>query len=400
MTYNKSKNLSSQRSSHSNKSALKSFVFFGITILIIGLIWNCINFFGSLGETPNNSPKEYSFSIVAGDNFGKVGDILQKNNIIKSPLALQYLSQTSEKFTLLPGKYNLELPAKPAQIMEQIKAQSEFYGRIPSGQKQSVSLTIKEGETVDQIIQKLSKANIASESDLKKSVNNENFKTKFEFLPQKLNCKYGDMQNCAKYFLEGYLYPDTYNFYTGSSSDEVITKLLRNFENRVWAKVKNSIGNKNFDQVIIMASVIEKETGRPIDGVNDNNIDTLNKEKKTIAGVFYNRLESKMKWGSDPTVSYGTGKNLCQQTLKSQTDCLYLDSPESNNKYNTYENFGYPIAPIATPVLGSIEAAINPLTSDYLFFVSDASGKKYFSATGNGHDQNIRDVQEINKQYQ
>jgi UPF0755 protein len=399
MSYNKSKAQSYHGRSTSTKSPIKSFVFLVVAIVVLALIWNIINFFNGLNDSPSNSPKEYSITVESGDNLAKVGDKLQKQNIINSPLALQYLAQTKEKWTLLPGKYNLELPAKPEQIMEQIKTQSEFYARIPKGQKQYVNVTFKEGDTADVIIQKLVKANIASEADLKTTMNNESFKSKFAFLPKKLDCKYGNMQNCAKYYLEGYLYPDTYNFYVNAGAEEALTKLLRNFETKVWAKVKTQVGTKDFGQAVIMASVIEKETGRPIEGVNDDNIDTLNKEKKTIAGVFYNRIDTNMKWGSDPTVSYGTGKNLCQQTLKTQTDCLYLDSPESSNKYNTYENFGYPIAPITTPTIGSIEAALNPQETDYLFFVSDASGKKYFSDSGNGHDQNIKNVQSINEQY-
>jgi UPF0755 protein len=387
------------RRSVPSKSPVKSLFFLFLAIAILILSWNVIGFFGSLGSNPSNSPKEYSFDVKTGNNLGKIGNELQQKNVITNSWSLQYLSQTSNKFTLLPGKYNLELPAKPDQILSQIKEQSEFYSKVPSGQKQEVKVTLKEGDTADQIIQKLSKANVASESDLKKTLNSEAYKSKFEFLPKKLDCKYGDMPTCAKYYLEGYLYPDTYSFFVNSGADTAITKLLNNFETKVWSKVKSQASGKDFGKVIIMASVIEKETGRPIDGVNSSNIDELNTEKRNIASVFYNRIEGNMKWGSDPTVSYGTGKNLCQQTLVSQTDCLYLDSPETNNKYNTYENPGYPIAPIATPTLGSILAALNPVDSNELYFVSDASGKKYFSQSGDGHDRNVAMVQEINKKY-
>jgi UPF0755 protein len=381
------------------KSPLKSL--FSL-IMIIGffvIIWNVFGFFGSLNSTPINSPQEYKFEVKAGDNLIKIGNDLQRNNVVTSPWSLQYLAQTGNKFTLLPGKYNLELPAKPELIINQIKSQSEIYGKIPSGQKQEVKITIKEGDTVDQIITKLVKANVASEIELKNSLNNESYKSKFEFLPNKLNCKYGNLKNCAKYYLEGYLYPDTYSFYVDSGAEDTISKLLQNFEIKVWSQVKSQSNSKDFGKIVIMASVIEKETGRPIDGINNTNLDEVNKEKSNIASVFYNRIENNMKWGSDPTVTYGSGKNLCQQTLISQTNCLYLDSPESDNKYNTYENVGYPIAPITTPTLGSVKAVLNPMQSNDLYFVSDASGKKYFSESGNGHDKNIAMVQEINKKY-
>jgi UPF0755 protein len=382
-----------------SQSPLKSLVFLVLTITALAIAWNVFGFFGSINSSPASSPKQYSFEVKAGDNFAKIGNDLQKNNVINSPWSLQYLSQTSSKFTLLPGKYSLELPAKPELIMNQIKEQSEFYGKVGPDQKKEVKVTIKEGETVDQIIEKLSKAGVANMADLKAAVNQEGFKQKYEFLPNKLSCNYGQMQTCAKYYLEGYLYPDTYSFYANSGASSAIEKLLINFQNKVWTKVKSQLASKDFGQVVIMASVIEKETGRPIEGINPDNLEQVNKEKSNIASVFYNRLENNMNWASDPTASYGTGKNLCQQTLVSQTDCLYLDSPEATNKYNTYTNFGYPIAPIATPTVGSVLAALKPIQTDDLFFVSDASGKKYFSESGNGHDRNIAMVQEINKKY-
>lgn len=382
-----------------NKSPIKTLFILGfiITLLVVG--WNIFGFFGSIDSTPSNSPNEFSFEIKTGDNFAKIGNDLQRNNIVINPWSLQYLNQTSNKFTLFPGKYSLELPAKPEQILSQIKEQSEFYGKVTSQQKKEVKLTFKEGDTVDQILDQLSKAGIASLPDLRAVVNKDMFKKKYEFLPNKLSCDYGSVKNCAKYYLEGYLYPDTYSFYINSDAYESVDKLLSNFNNKVWSKIKSQSSGKDFNKAVIMASVIEKETGRPIEGVNANNIDELNREKRKIASVFYNRLENNMKWGSDPTVSYGTGKNLCQQTLISQTDCLYLDAPEANNKYNTYENFGYPIAPITSPTLSSIQAALSPIETDDLFFVSDASGKKYFSQSGSGHERNIAMVQEINKKY-
>ena len=387
------------RRTNPSKSPLRSIFIFGVVIMFTLIAWNVISFFGSLTSSPADSPKNYTFEIKAGDNFAKIGNDLQRNNVVTSPWSLQYLSQTGSKFTLLPGSYNLQLPAKPEQIINQIKEQSETFGRIKSDQKKEVKVTIKEGETVDQIIDKLSKADIASLADLKQAVNSGQYQQKYEFLSDKLTCTYGSMKNCAKYYLEGYLYPDTYSFFVDSGADQAITKLLKNFESKVWSKVKSQTTTKDFSKAVIMASVIEKETGRPIEGINSNNIDEVNKEKRNIASVFYNRLENNMKWGSDPTVTYGTGKNLCQQTLISQTDCLYLDSPEASNKYNTYENFGYPIAPITTPTIGSIQAALSPMQTDDLYFVSDASGKKYFSQSGNGHDRNVVMVQEINKKY-
>ena len=115
-----------------------------------------------------------------------------------------------------------------------------------------------------------------------------------------------------------------------------------------------------------------------------------------MAGTFFNRLDENMKWQSDPTGSYWSGKSFCQQTLKSLDNCIYLDSPEAQNQYNTYNLKDYPIAPIANPQLDNILAAINPEKSDYLFFVSDAEGRKYFAKSNLEHEENIARAQQKN----
>ena len=89
-------NYNSKYQTNPNKSPFKSIIYLCITILILGLVWNAFNFFGTLNSTPANSPKEYTFNVEQGDNFLKIGDTLQKNNIITSPLALQYIAQTSQ----------------------------------------------------------------------------------------------------------------------------------------------------------------------------------------------------------------------------------------------------------------------------------------------------------------
>ncbi len=402
MAYNKRINRS--YSSKPTSSKPKVFIFV-VVIALLGLIGFSV--FGwynsSLNDIPSNAPKGIvNFVVDKGNGFGEVGDKLVKEKAIKAGWSLPYLMQSKEKWALQPGKYTIISPATPNNILDQMKKKSDEIAKKNISKAQTiVEVTIKEGQTVDDIIDVLSQKGIADASELKQYAQNpQNFdRSTYQFLPQPLSCQYGNVADCAKYFPEGYLYPDTYEFYQGETPKNIYNKLLANFNTKVWEEVSGSIGSKDFGKVVKMASVIERETGRPIDGVNDSNIGKLNEEKRTVAGVFYNRIDQGMKWGSDPTVSYGTGKNLCQSTLKSQTDCLYLNSPEVQTKYNTYENAGYPIGPITTPQLATIQAVLNPDKNQYLFFVADASGRKYFSDSGDGHDANIARVQEINKQY-
>jgi UPF0755 protein len=357
----------------------------------------------SIKDIPSNAPKGIVyFSVEKGNGFGDVGDKLVRQNVLKASWTLPYLMQGRTKWALQPGKYSIVSPSTPDDILDQIKKKSDEYQRRNIAKvKTIVEVSIKEGETLDDIIKVLKEKEVVDPAEMIAFAQNPNNfdKATYPFLPQPLSCKYGDMANCAKYYPEGYLYPDTYEFYQESDAKDVFAKLLNNFNNKVWSQVKDSIGNKDFQKVITMASVIEKETGRPIDGVNDSNIATLNEEKRKVAGAFFNRIEKGMNWASDPTVSYGSGKNLCQSTLTTQTNCLYLDSPELQTLYNTYKNPGYPIGPITTPQLATIQAVLNPDKNEYLFFVADASGKKYFSDSGDGHDANVARVKEINKQY-
>jgi UPF0755 protein len=380
-------------------------ILFLIILAIIGaVIFGVFGWYNSnIKDAPSNAPKGIIyFNVEKGNGFGDVGDKLVKQNVLKAGWTLPYLMQNRTKWALQPGKYSVVSPSTPDEILDQIKTKSdEYQKRAVSKVKTIVEVSIKEGETLDDIIKVLKEKEVVDPAEMIVFAQNPaNFnKATYPFLPQPLGCKYGDMANCAKYYPEGYLYPDTYEFYQDSDAKDVFAKLLNNFNNKVWSQVKDSVGNNDFQKVVTMASVIEKETGRPIDGVNDSNITTLNEEKSKIAGVFFNRLSKSMSWGSDPTVSYGTGLNLCQSTLTKQGNCLYLNSPEANNKYNTYDNTGYPIGPITTPQLLTIQAALNPDQNQFLYFVSDASGKKYFSDSGDGHDANVARVKEINKQY-
>jgi UPF0755 protein len=357
------------------------FAFFGI--------WTKSSFFDS-----GSRSGQFSLEVKAGDNLASVGDNLASARVINNSLSLPIHSQFQEKWILLPGNYSLNLPANPTSVLTQLKQQSQAIEK--TAKKGSVKLTFKEGDTVDDIITKVEKAGIVNSQEMSKIAQSKVGFEQFSFLPPKLDCEYGNINQCAKYYLEGYLYPDTYEFALPTNATEIYTKMLKNFEKKVWSKIPNKPNPSNFYNIVNMASVIERETGRPIEGVNDNNREEFIKEKKLMAGVFFNRLENKMKWQSDPTVTYGTGKSLCQQTLKSQNNCLYLNSPEMATGYNTYSRLGYPIGPTTSPTWDSIQAVIEPIENDFLFFVSDATGRKYFANTNLQHENNIAKVNIIN----
>jgi UPF0755 protein len=173
--------------------------------------------------------------------------------------------------------------------------------------------------------------------------------------------------------LEGYLFPDTYQIsFTGigNREKEIITLLAAEFRNKITDDMREHLKERDMslNDLITMASIIEAET-------------RFEAEKKTVAGVYYNRLKKNMKLEADPTVQYvlpdGPKKRLMYSDLK-------FSSP-----YNTYLNRGLPPGPINNPGLNSILAALYPEEHQYLYFVAKGDGSHRFAKTFDEHKQNI-----------
>jgi len=172
--------------------------------------------------------------------------------------------------------------------------------------------------------------------------------------------------------LEGYLYPDTYQFGRGISAKMTVNTMVKRFE-EIAAPLKERIEEvgMSLEEVTTLASIVEKETGQ-------------GKERPLIAAVFLNRLKKRMRLASDPTVIYGItdfNGNLTRKDLEEKTP------------YNTYVNYGLPPGPIANPGLESIKAVLYPADTDYLYFVSRNDGSHQFSKTLAEHNRAVQTYQ-------
>jgi UPF0755 protein len=173
---------------------------------------------------------------------------------------------------------------------------------------------------------------------------------------------------------EGSLLPDTYHFNRGSTREQMIQR-MRQAQDRlvreVWERRSRDLPLKSPDQLIILASIIEKETGKA-------------EERTRIAAVFTNRLKQKMKLQSDPTIIYGLvfGKGSLGRPL-SKAD---IAQPTA---YNTYVIDGLPPGPIANPGRASVEAAANPARTKELYFAADGTGGHAFAETYEQHQKNV-----------
>jgi UPF0755 protein len=170
---------------------------------------------------------------------------------------------------------------------------------------------------------------------------------------------------------EGWFFPDTYHFSRGNSDFAILRRahrLMRATLAEQWERRTPGLPLATPYEALILASIIEKETGQPAD-------------RRLIAAVFANRLRMGMKLQTDPTVIYGLGRNFDGNLRKRD---LLADTP-----YNTYTRGGLPPTPIALPGLASLSAALNPAQSDALYFVSRGDGTSQFSRTLGEHDRAV-----------
>jgi UPF0755 protein len=186
--------------------------------------------------------------------------------------------------------------------------------------------------------------------------------SQFDFLNQKK-----PLQN-----LEGYLFPDTYRIYASSTVEELVVKMLDNFNNKLTPKMLADITaqGKTLPQIIIMASIIEKEA--PFYG-KDNN------DAKIVSGIFWNRINNNQALQSDATLSY-----IFRDGKPSHSG----EELNNSSPYNTYKYRGLPPGPICNPGLLAIEAAIYPTKTDYNYFLTAQDGNIYYAKNYNDHLQN------------
>ena len=226
--------------------------------------------------------------------------------------------------------------------------------------RETVRVTIPEGYTISQIGDLFAGKKVCSKADFMEAISDTDFSKYYPFV----NNIPKNNERC--YRLEGYLYPDTYEFYTGMSAEDAIGKLLRGAGDKLIGKYSHS--KLSFDQIVTLASIIEKEVA------NDA-------EMKKVSSVFHNRLNINMKLQADSTINY------IERYVKPN---LTGDKDRFNSFYNTYKCAALSAGPICSPSTNALKAAINPAETEYLFFASDKAGKYYYAKTYEEHLENCK----------
>ena len=327
----------------------KFFKYFILPLFLLAIITTAVGAYYAYNwsKTPVSlEASVYDFNIKRGDSLRSVATKLEGEGILKfADLLILYGRYTGQDRMIKAGAYEIKAGDTPLDVLE----------RIASGDMSQRRIALIEGLTTQQFIER-----IQSNPDIIVTLDADNP----EELIDKLNIPYDS--------LEGMFYPDTYVFIPGDTDFDILRRAyvqLQTHLQEAWDSRDPSIPLKTPYELLIMASIVEKETG-------------LSSDRDTIAGVFMNRLKIDMLLQTDPTVIYGMGDKYEGRIRKVD---LQTDTP-----WNTYTRKGLPPTPIANPGLAAIQAASQPAEHEYYYFVSRGDGSSEFAKNLREHNQNVR----------
>jgi UPF0755 protein len=297
-------------------------------------------------ERPVDVPGESQILLVKpGRDFGSVVSEMARREIIKKPFAFKALARLKgDDKRIKAGEYAFGPSMAPSLIL----------GELVRGRGLLRRLTVPEGQSMRQIASLAALAGVCGEK---------------AFMDAAANSSLAAEMGVDAETFEGYLFPDTYFFSRQTAPATLIAAMLKRFRSIFSAEWEDRARSLGFSvhQTVTLASIIEKETGAA-------------PERPVISSVFHNRLKKNMRLESDPTVIYGIRDfdgNITRRHLKEPTP------------YNTYVIRGLPPGPIASPGLESLRAALYPVDTDFLFFVSKNDGFHQFSVTFREHEKAV-----------
>lgn len=308
-----------------------------LLFIIIFLTLSATAFFFFIKDSflpASNNIQEITVLVPKGSSVTQIGNILEKNKIIKSSLALKfYVQLTNSQNKIQAGEFEISPSLSLIQVVERLK----------KGPKE-IFVTIPEGVRREEIAVKFAKA-------LNKD---QDFILEFLKLTEDK---------------EGYLFPDTYLFPKSATAQSIVNRMTSTFENKV--------GQINSEQ-LIMASLLERET------LGDE-------EKPIVAGILFKRLDNDWPLQVDATLQYAKDSVTCKNKIEGceYWEPIYVQDKEIDSKFNTYKYLGLPPAPISNPGLATLIASKNPENSDYWYYIHDNSGQIHYARTLDEHNSNI-----------
>ena len=352
-----------------------------LTVLVLLVLVAVGGYFGygyvqdSLKPVDASSKDYVTVQIPDGANVQEIGSTLEKSGLVKHGLIFSLYAKYYSHANLKSGYYNLKKSMSTDELIQELQK-----GGTPEAQAPVLaSLTIPEGYTLEQIAQTVGQL----QGEFKEPLTADAFlaKAQDETFISQLVAKYPNLlgslptkDSGVRYRLEGYLFPATYTIKDSTTVESLIDEMVAAMDKAMspyYATIKEK--NLTVNELLSIASLVEKEGAKTED-------------RKKIAGVFYNRLNVGMPLQSNIAILYAEGK--LGQKISLADDAAIdtnIDSP-----YNVYTHLGLMPGPVDSPSLDAIEASVNQIKSDYLYFVANVEdGKVYFATTKEEHDQNV-----------
>lgn len=313
----------------------------GMLVFLILIIILCVGAFkvlpiGEFLEFDKGAGTKVTVKIPQGSSADKIADILIEKGVIESKLAFKFKLKFHEKGNQLKyGTYNLDTSMTLSAIIDE----------LAKGHQEGKLITIPEGYSVEMIADLCEEKGICTREEFLSAVVNEEFD--YEFL------KHIPDNPDLKYRLQGFLFPDTYEYNATSTAKDIIDNMLKAYEKNVSIPAD---GEMSYYEILTLASVVEREA-------------KMDNERARIAGVFMNRLDIEMPLQACATVIYAKSEGAYDME-----EVLYSDL-EVQSPYNTYKNSGLPVGPICNPGKLAIEAVLNPESHSYLYYHTDENKK-------------------------
>ncbi|MEW8018692.1 MAG: endolytic transglycosylase MltG [Candidatus Thiodiazotropha endolucinida] len=323
----------------------------GILIFVASILlaWGWMEYDGFVNKSLNLPEEGVNYILHPGMTVRSLAEDLQQRGMLEKPMLLRFIARwQGQASKLKAGEYYLPTGTTPPKLLE----------ILSSSQVVQYALTIIEGWTFDQLMAAIRRDPVLEHS-LKEVTNDQ--------VMQHLGLD--DLHP------EGRFYPDTYHFPRGTTDAAFLKRAYKRMESvleQAWQQRKKQLPLNSPYEALILASIIERETGIP-------------EERGKIAGVFIRRLKRGMLLQTDPTVIYGMGESYNGNIRKRD---LTRDTP-----YNTYLHKGLTPTPIAMPSGAAIRAALNPEEGNSLYFVATGDGGHYFSSTLEEHNKAVRKYQ-------
>ena len=325
-----------------------------VVLILLGLmaggLWLAFDLFNfSVRPADFAIKKSVYFEVVKGMPRDKVAHTLEADGIISDARKFFWLGRVTRSWgRLKAGEYELNSAMSPLEIFKVLS----------SGISVTFPVTVVEGDNMYQIADKLEVKKLGKKETFLRLCKDPKLISSLE------------LGNPIPLTVEGYLYPDTYNFPRKVTSPEILRKMVSEFKTH-WTTEHQETATRlgmTRHQTITLASIVEKETGAP-------------NERPLIASVFHNRLQKRMRLESDPTTIYGIWERYDGK--------LHGSDMHETTAYNTYRISALPPGPISNPGLASIKAVLESVDTPYWFYLHDTSGVIHYGETNIEHSANI-----------